>query len=100
MDIDIVELRELRDWVIVVWGSIGALATIILTILLIIIFRKLSRVLDAAKETAENVRKTSSVVSQNVIQPIAKIQGFVTGLRKAVDAVTSMSKKGGEKNGD
>lgn len=92
------EIVDFRDWIIVIWGIVGILATVVLVTLALIVFRKVTRVLDKANETVENVRETSSVVSKNVIQPIAKVQGFMTGLRKAVDVVTSLSNKEGEKD--
>ena len=93
------EIAVLKDWVVVIWGFLGIGAIVVFITLLIIIYRKITPILDAAKETADNVRNTSSVVSKNVIQPIAKIQAFIAGVRKAAEVMDSMRKRGGKENG-
>lgn len=95
------EIADVRDWIIVIFGFLGIGAIVTFIILLIILYRKIVPILDSAKETAENVRATSSIVSKNVIQPIAKVQGIITGARKAAEVVASMKKRGGgnEENG-
>lgn len=94
------EITVLRDWIIVILGFLGIGAIGIFVTLLIITYRKVTPIIDAARETVANVRHASSVVSKNVIQPIAKVQGFIMGIRKAAEVIASMSRRGGEKNGE
>ena len=89
------EIAVFRDWIIVIFGFLGIGATVLFTILLVIIYRKITPILDAAEKTAATVRDTSSMVSRNVIQPIARLQGVMAGVRKATEVVSSMRKKGG-----
>ena len=93
------EIAMLRDWIIVILGifTIGAIAISIA--LLIIIYRKVTPILDAAREVVFDVRRTSSVVSRSVIQLVARIEGLVAGVCKAAEVIASLSKKGGRKNG-
>ena len=88
----------LRDWVIVVYGVVGVVSICIVLTLLIIIYRKVIAILDTAHETVKNVRNTSTVISESVIQPIAKAQGFIAGLKKTMEIFTSLTKKEGEEN--
>ncbi len=90
------EVDALRDWIIVVYGAVGVVATCIIVALLILLYRKVATILDAAKETVDNVRNTSSVISESVIQPIAKAQGWIAGVKKTFDVITSLNKKVGE----
>ena len=91
------EIAVLRDWIIVIFGFLGIAAIVVFITVLILIYRKLTSILSTAKETAETVRDASSMVSENVVGPIAKAKGFITGARKAAEIVSSMkTKKGGE----
>jgi len=80
------EIETLRDWVIVIFGFLGIGATILFIVLLL------------AKQAADNVRNTSSVVSESIIKPISKAQGWMAGARKAAEAVKTIRKKRGGSN--
>lgn len=90
------EVDALRDWIIVVYGAVGVVATCIVVALLIMLYRKVATILESARETVDNVRNTSSVISESVIQPIAKAQGMIAGLKKTFEVITSLNKKVGE----
>ena len=90
------EIAVLKDWVIVIFGFLGIGAVLIFVTLLIIIYRKIAPIIDAARKTATNVGHTSAVVSNAIMQPIAKVQGFTAGVRKAAEVIASMSKRGGK----
>ena len=92
------EIETLRDWVIVIYGFLGIGATLLLIVLLILIYRKLVPILNSAKEAADNVRNTSSVVSEHIINPIGKARGWMTGARKVAETVNTMRKKKGGDN--
>jgi len=93
------EIAILRDWIIVILGFLAIVAVFISATLLIIIYRKVTPILDAAKETVANAHRTSSVVSRSVTQSVARVEGVVAGVCKAAEVITSMSKKGGRKDG-
>ncbi|MFO8009342.1 MAG: hypothetical protein R6U89_00870 [Dehalococcoidia bacterium] len=94
MEIDVV-----RDWVIVVYGGVGVIVTLIVLALIVILYRKVSAILDSTKNTVDNIRRTSSVLHDNVIQPIARFHGFVSGIRRGMEGMSGASKRGGEKDG-
>ncbi|MBT9166023.1 MAG: hypothetical protein DDT25_00687 [Chloroflexi bacterium] len=93
------EIAMLRDWVIVVFGILAIGAVAISVILLIIVYRKVTPILDASKEVVFDVRRTSSVVSKSVIGSVARVEGLVAGVRKAAEVIASLGKKGGRKSG-
>ncbi len=96
MDVDV-----LRDWVIVVYGIVGAVAVCVVIALVLVMYRKVARILDSLGDTAETIRNTSNTISENVIQPIGKMQGFMAGILKGLEVMTSLSKKrGGEEDGE
>jgi uncharacterized protein YoxC len=93
------EIDILRDWVIVILGFVAIGVMIAFVTLLILIYRKVSPILDAARETVSNVQRTTSVVSRSVIGSVARVEGLVAGVRKAAEVITSMSKRGEKKDG-
>jgi len=99
-------LAGLRDLVLIIYGllAIGlTISLIILIILLYRLYRKVGSLLDSLKRTAADIRQTSSTISENVIQPVAKLYGFISGIRRAVEVMETLRKdkdkgaKGGEK---
>jgi hypothetical protein len=90
------EIDELRDWVIVIFGIMGIGVTLIFAILLIVLYRKVASILDSVEETVGIVRGTTSMISKSIIEPIAKVQDFVVGIRKAVKAIFEWAKGGTE----
>jgi uncharacterized protein YoxC len=93
------EIDILRDWVIVILGFLAMGVMVVSVTLLILIYRKVSPILDAARETVSNVQRTTSVVSRSVIGSVARIEGLVAGVRKAAEVIASMSKRGEKKDG-
>jgi hypothetical protein len=93
------EIAILRDWVIVILGILAIVGVMVFVTLLVLIYRKVTPILDAVRETVSNVHRTSSVVSSSVIQSVARIEGLVAGVRKAAEIIASMSKRGGKKDG-
>jgi uncharacterized protein YoxC len=93
------EIDILRDWVIVILGFVAIGVMVAFVTLLILIYRKVSPILDAARETVSNVQRTTSVVSRSVVGSVARIEGFVAGVRKAAEVIASMSKRGEKKDG-
>ncbi|MFA4836799.1 MAG: hypothetical protein WC749_12110 [Dehalococcoidia bacterium] len=88
------EIAVLRDWVIVIFGFLGIGAILIFLVMLFIIYRKVTAILDAVKETIDTVRDTTNAISDAIIQPIIKIKGFIAGFRKAAEILFSTNKKG------
>ncbi|MFP3975348.1 MAG: hypothetical protein ACLFVK_03900 [Dehalococcoidia bacterium] len=91
------ELSFLRDLVIVIFGILGIVATLMTIVLLAILYRKVTPILDYVKETASNLRDASSTVYKSVIEPISRIQDFIAGIRSVMDAISSITRKRGEK---
>ncbi len=63
----------------------------------IILALKLISILNSTKETVDNVRDTSSIISRTVVKPLAKAQGLFAGIRKIIEVVSSLTGKAEEK---
>ncbi len=92
------DIELIRDWMLIVYLGIGSIAVCVILAFFIIMSVKLNAILNSTRETVENVRDTSSLISRTVVQPIAKAQGIFAGMRKIVDVVTSFTRSEEEKN--
>ena len=86
-------LAELRDLFIVIFSLVGIGATIFLSILLFLVFRKIRSILDSGRQTLGNVRNMSSMVSDNIVKPLVSISSFLQGLRQALEFISRASKR-------
>ncbi len=93
MDVELV-----RDWMIIICLGISSVAICVALVFIIIIATKLVAILDSTKETVDNVRDTSSVISRSMIKPFSKVQGLFEGIRKIVGIVSPLIGKEGKKN--
>ena len=93
MDVELV-----RDWIIIVYLGIGAVAVCAALAVFIILALKLVSILDSTKETVDNVRDTSSFISRTVVQPLSKAQGLMSGIRKIIEVIYSLTGKEGNKD--
>ena len=92
-------LADLRDLVLVIYGLLAIGLTIFFIVLIVLVYRKVNSILDSIKQTTSNIRQTSSVISEGLIQPIAKFYGFISGLRKAMEILETLRKGKGAKSG-
>lgn len=91
-------LAELRDLVIVIFAIVVILATLLFVSLAIMLFRKVSSLLDSAKSISANIRGTTSSVSNTIIKPAIKLASFASGIRKTTESMMWLfRRKGGEK---
>ena len=90
-------LAELRDLFIVIFSLVGIGATILLSVLTFLVFRKVRSILDSGRETLGNVRNISSLVSDNIVKPLVSISSFLQGVRQALEFVSRAAKREEEK---
>ena len=97
---DAAQVAYLRDWIIVVFAFLGVIGALVFIVSVLFILRKVSPILDSAKITFQNVKGTSSFVSEKVVEPIIKTYGFAAGARRTIGIITRLSKrKGGRRHG-
>jgi hypothetical protein len=55
--------------------------------------KEIKPILTSAQETVSTVRGTTTFVSNNMLAPIIKFQGYVAGFKAMVDTLTGHDKK-------
>ncbi len=87
-------IAVVRD-VFIIMLALESLIVVALLVWLILELRGLTRVLreevkpilTSAQETINTVRGTTNFVSDNVVAPFVKVQGYVAGVKTMVDAL-------------
>ena len=92
-------VATLRDLVIVALGVMGIITLLAVLALTIMVYSKLSPLLDSARKTIGNIQGTSSLVSDVVAKPVIRTASFAAGVRQGVALVLGLSRKKGGKDG-
>jgi hypothetical protein len=97
-----------RDWVIIVFFSIGILTGFVMLIASIavavaavalisalrsLVTEKVVPLADEARLTVENIRGTSEFMSEKAVKPVVKVYSFMAGVKKAAGVVTGLGGK-------
>ena len=91
------DLADLRDLIIVIWGIAGIVALAVTLAIMILLFTKLSAILENVKKTTQTVRATTSFVSDMAVKPIIRGAGVVAGARTAISVILKLrGRKGGK----
>ncbi|MFQ5925303.1 MAG: hypothetical protein ACE5IE_04845 [Dehalococcoidia bacterium] len=86
-------LAELRDLFIVIFSILAIGATVFLLVLSFLLFRRIRSILDSGRATLGNARDITSLVSKEIIKPLAAIAGMVQGLQRALEFMSRFSKR-------
>jgi hypothetical protein len=103
----LLSLADVRDVFIIIYGIIGILFFIAGIIVAIIIGMTLKSLLNTVKEmldsdikpavtsvreAAETVRGTTDFVGRTAVQPIAKVYGTVSGVKRGMSVLANLKK--------
>ena len=93
-------IETLRDVVIVIFAFLGIGAVLLFIALTIILYRKISPMLDAARSVITELRGTSAFVSETIVRPLIRAASLATGLKKTLALLSKLSGgEGGKKSG-
>ena len=85
-------IEWLRDLVICIFGLGTTIAVLFIGVLIFLIYRKVSPILDSVKATTETVENISSSVAEEVCRPLSHLAAFVQGIRQAVNLFGKFSR--------
>jgi hypothetical protein len=93
-------LAELRDLFIVIFAILGIGATIFISIIAFLVYRRIRAVLDSGRATLGNIRDITSTVSENIVKPLASIASIIRGIARALEFISGpVRRKEGERSG-
>lgn len=93
-------LEQVRDVVIIVSGITWLVAGLVLTIAMIVIFRKVLPTLNAARDFFTDLRSVSSIVTGRIVKPLTKGAIFAAGVQKAISTLSKHTHGKEKRNGN
>lgn len=88
-------LASLRDIAIIILAIAAILDLLVILIIAVLLYKKLSPVLDSAKVTTNNIRGTTAFMSDTMVKPLIGVIGFAIGLRRTLSVLTGLGKRKG-----
>jgi hypothetical protein len=104
-----VSLSDARDWALIIYCIIGALlfflGSVLVGALIWVVFAAKGMVKDlvndsvkpalgSIKDTAESIKGTTDFVGQNAVRPIIRTYGMASGVRRGLEVLSGLSKRG------
>jgi NADH:ubiquinone oxidoreductase subunit 6 (subunit J) len=90
-----------RDLIICIFGVMATVAILLITILVVSLYRKSRAVLQSAEATSKNIQEITSSLRKKFISPVTGMGVFLQGIYKGVEAINKIFRKreGGKHNG-
>ena len=85
-----------RDLVSSISGLVVTGVLIFIAVLLYLLYRKTSSILDSAQATSKTIKGVSSYIGDEVVKPVVQIVAIAQGIRQGIDTVSKFFKKKGE----
>jgi len=106
------DLEDLRDIIIVVWGILGIVALLVSILVLLVVgftLRSLVSnvntmlreniipVVNSARETVDTIRGTTAFVSRTTVSPIIRVYSTIAGIRRGLAVFFGIVHRGSRK---
>lgn len=89
-------MEQFRDLALLVFGLGATVAVIVIAVLLLLLYIRLSPILDSIRANARTVQRISSCVEEEIARPLAQLAALVQGIRQAASLVNRFTRsKGG-----
>ena len=103
----LVSLADIRDVFIIIYGTLGIIFFIVATVVAVIIGMTVKSLLNTVKEmldtdikpavasvrdAADTVRGTTDFVGRTTVQPIAKVYGTASGVKRGLSVLANLKK--------
>lgn len=90
-----------RDLVICIFGVMATVAVIMITVLVVSLYRKSKTVLQSVEATSKNIQEITSSLRKRFVSPVAEMGAFFKGIYKGVEAINKIfgKREGGKHNG-
>lgn len=101
-------VENVRDWVIIVSGSLMVLVLFVTLIMVLVVGLaargligatngvvkgQLSPTLDSARQVVDDIRGTTSFIADTTVSPIIRLYGLVTGFRRGFMALIGLGRR-------
>ena len=87
------DLATWRDMIIVIWGIIGILASIIVAIVMILMYKKTTTLVELSRLVVERVGDIVDYADEELIRPMTQLGAVIKGIAKGVSLVSKLFSK-------
>ena len=90
-----------RDLVVCIFGVMATVTIILITILVVSLYRKSRAVLQSVEATSKNIQEITSSLRKKFILSTAGMGALIQGIYKGIEAIDKIfgKRKGGKHNG-
>jgi hypothetical protein len=92
------EISWWRDLVIVIWGMVATIAVVIITIIALLFYKKVSTLIDSADYAVARASSIIDYAEQEVLKPVIQLGSILQGVVQGVGFFSNMFKKKEEKD--
>jgi len=82
-----------RDLIICISGAVLAVVLIFTAVLMYLLYRKTKSVLDLIKTASKNIQVITSIVRDEVANPIIGMAVFIQGIRQGINTISMFFRK-------
>jgi|GEM_PF-5341047 len=76
-----------RDLAIIVCGVISTVVLVVCSVLLVVLYRRLTKLMTSMRTATDNLEEISSVAKDKIVEPLAQVGVAVLSLSRWVDTV-------------
>ena len=99
MDAEVL-VAVIRDLTIILFTSVSVLAMLIGTVLVLFLYRKISKTLDSANAAIKHTEDAASQLSEKVLKPLMSASTLTFTAGRVIAFILGLSRgKGGKENG-
>ena len=82
-----------RDLVLVISGLGITVAVIIIVVLAVMLYRRVTPIVDSVRKTTKTVERLSTCVEEEVAGPLAQLVSFIQGVRQVTGLFSKFTRK-------
>ncbi len=91
-------LAVIRDMLLILLAITGVLVSVIISVVTLLLYRKVSPIITAAKTTVDQAQETSSIISEKIVRPMVASSTLAHSAGQVVSFIIGLSKGKGEQN--
>jgi len=88
-----VSIEWFRDLAVSILGIGVTVVIVFIGVLIFLLYRKISPILDSVKTTSRTIRNISSSMEREITSPLAKIAALVQGISQAINLFSRFSNR-------
>ena len=82
-----------RDLILCIFGIVAAGVLVFLAVLLYLLYRRTTSILDSVKATSTTIQGITSYVGEEVVKPVVQVASMIQGIRQGIDTISKFFKK-------